>query len=145
LPNLRHTDELNLPGAAKDDVHVPAHVAKPLIERRRVRIPGTENEPVIATQASHRNEPERLSVQFPCAIMMLTGGGEQSPRGAVRPAVVGTAEQSNIVAIGAAEPHATMTAGIQKGPHHALIVPQQQHGVDSALPRNHIAWPRNLR
>ena len=32
LPDLRHADELDFTRAAEDDVHVPAHVAEPLLQ-----------------------------------------------------------------------------------------------------------------
>src|SRR5262249_12860522 len=56
LPDLRHADDLDLAGAAEDDVEVPAHVAEPFAQRGRMLVPARKNETAVAIKPRDRNE-----------------------------------------------------------------------------------------
>jgi hypothetical protein len=108
FPDLRHADELDLAGTAEDDVHVPAHVAEPVLERRRARVPAAENEAAIAAETRDRYEPELRLVELAVAVVMLAGRRQQLAVRPVTPTVVGAAEQSQVAAIGPQQAHATV-------------------------------------
>src|SRR5665213_3873777 len=51
FPHLWYTDEFDLTRAAKDDIHVPTHVAQPVIQRWGIRVPGSKHQATLGAQS----------------------------------------------------------------------------------------------
>ena len=133
FPDLRHADELDLAGAAEDDVHVPAHVAEPVLERRRARVPAAEDEPAIGAETRDRYESELRLVELAVAVVMLAGRGQQlavrcgnSSRDTGSGRAAGCRGRS-------AEAHAAVPARVQEHAHYAILVAQEEHRIEAAL------------
>src|SRR5262249_40975439 len=105
----------------------------------RVLVPACKNESPIDAQLGDRDKTELVLLELARAVMVFGADRDQLAVIAVRPAVIGAAQEAHVLAIGAAYPHAAVTARIEKDAHHAVVVAHQDGWIDAAGPAQHVA------
>src|SRR5262249_2225338 len=107
-------------------------------------IPGREDQPAIASELRDRNEAELALLQLALAVMVLRPCGCQLAVVAVGPAMVRATQEAGILAVGAADAHAAMSAGVQESTNDAVVVAHENGGINPAWSADHVSGIRNL-
>ena len=125
--------------AVEKGVEIPRHLAEIVEERRRLRVEGGEQQPLVIVELRHRHETPALALQFVVIGLLQIRHADQLAVIAVGPAVIGAAEAGRIAVIGSAQPVAAMPADIEEGAYHSIGAAHYQDGVFTHIGREEIA------
>src|SRR4029450_624524 len=129
-PFVHPSDHFDTPLATiEEGIQIPGHVPEILQERRRCRIEGGKQQPLIAVQLRHRDQAPALLFQLSIVSLFEVWNTHQLPVVTIGPAMIGTGEGSGIARIGPAQPIAPIPANLEKGVDCALAVPHHQDRV----------------
>ena len=144
-PLMDAANDLHAPLApVKKRIQIPANRPQVFRQRRRRRVESGENQPLVAIQLRHRNQPPLLPVQFVIVGILQIRHRLKPPVSPVSPAVIGADERRRVAVIRPAQPVAPMPADVQKSPHAAPPVPRHQHRILPHISGDKIPGPRNL-
>src|SRR5215831_1156467 len=115
--------------AIEEGVEVPGHLPQIVQEWRGRGIEGGEEQPLVAGELGHRDQPPLLPLQLPIIGFLQGGHPHQLAIVAIRPAMIGTGEGRGIANIGSAQPVAAVAADVEKGADLPRAVPHHQDRV----------------
>jgi hypothetical protein len=110
-------------------IQIPAHFPEVFAQRRRLRVKGGKQQPLVAVQLRHRREPPAFPLQFAVIGFLEVRDTDQPPIIAIRPAVISARECRVVAGIGATQVVAAVPANVQEGAHLALVIAHHQHRV----------------
>src|SRR5262245_7735994 len=144
-PLVHPSDHLNAPLATiEEGIQIPGYVPEILQERRRCRVEGGKQQPLITVHLRHRDQTPMLLFQLAIVGLFEVGNTHQLPVVAIGPAMISTGEGGGVARIGPAQPIAPMPADVEKGVERALAVSYHEDWVLAHIRAEEVAWLGDL-